>query len=222
LKRASTIWLLAPVAAVLPLLATCKADIIDRIAVSVGTKVITTSDIDREIRVTAFLNGIKPDLTAPNRKSTADRMVEQKLVQREVETSRYPQADESEVMPILRELQSKRYSDADAYQAALREYGISEKDLVDEIRWQRTFLRFTAIRFRPGVQVADDEIQKYFDETVVPAARAAHPEETPKLEEYRDQIEEKLTGDRTDQEMNRWLASVRRRTEIVYHEDAFR
>jgi hypothetical protein len=220
LRRAVTIRLLAPVAAVIPLLATCKADIIDRIAVSVGTKVITTSDIDREIRVTAFLNGIKPDLSAPNRKATAERLVEQKLIQREVETSRYPQADPAEAAPVLSGLKLQRFPEAGQFQAALAEYGIAEKDLLDEIRWQRTLLRFVEIRFRPGVQVSDEEIQKYFDQNVAPAARTAHPNETPQLDDYRDQIEEKLLGDRTDEEMNRWLTGVRRRTEIVFHEDA--
>ena len=42
--------------------ALAQAVIIDRVAVSVGNRVITESDIVREIRVTAFLNGAEPDL----------------------------------------------------------------------------------------------------------------------------------------------------------------
>jgi hypothetical protein len=90
-----------------------------------------------------------------------------------------------------------------------------------ELLWQRTLLRFIGIRFRPGVQVSDEDIQKYFKETVEPTARAAHPGEPVTLEDYRNQIEENLTGDRADQEMDRWLSEVRKRTEIVYHEEAF-
>ena len=37
-----------------------------------------------------------------------------------------------------------------------------------------------------------------------------------------DQIRAKLTGDREDQQMNQWLAEGRRRTPVVYHEEAFR
>ena len=42
------------------------------------------------------------------------------------------------------------------------------------------------------------------------------------LDEFRDQIRAKLTGDREDQQMNPWLAEGRRRTPVVYHEEAFR
>src|SRR5260370_21045608 len=73
------------------------ADIIDRIAVSVGNRVITISDIDRETRVTAFINGVKADLTPAGKRATAERLVEQKLIQRELETSRYPDAAELQI-----------------------------------------------------------------------------------------------------------------------------
>ena len=67
-----------------------RAEIIDRIAVSVGNQAITISDLDREIRVTAFLNRTPPDFSPAARRATADRMVEQRLILRELENSRYP------------------------------------------------------------------------------------------------------------------------------------
>ena len=198
-----------------------RAEIIDRIAVSVGDRVITVSDIEREIRVNSFLNGVRPDLSRASKHATADRMVEQKLIQRELETSRYPQPDPAEIDPALAEFKARQFADDGAYTRALVEYGITEQDVRAELLWQRTLLRFIGIRFRPGVQVSDEDIQKYFKETVEPAARAAHPGEPVTLEDYRNQIEENLTGDRADQEMDRWLSEVRKRTEIVYHEEAF-
>ena len=198
-----------------------RAEIIDRIAVSVGERVITVTDIEREIRVNAFLNGAQPDLSRANRRVTADKMVEQKLIQRELETSRYPQAGPAEIEPVLADFKSEHFKDDDAYARSLAAYGITEQNVRAELLWQRNMLRFIEIRFRPGVQVTDEEVLKYFDGTVAPAARAAHPGEAPRLEDYRTQIEEKLTGDRADEEMNRWLELVRRRVQIVYHEEAF-
>ena len=69
--------------------------------------------------------------------------------------------------------------------------------------------------------MTDQEIQQYFEQTVAPVARAAHPGEAIRVEDYRDQIEEKLTGDRADEELNNWLALARKRNEIVFHEEAF-
>jgi hypothetical protein len=42
------------------------------------------------------------------------------------------------------------------------------------------------------------------------------------LEDYRDQIEETLTGKRVDREVDAWLKEARKRNEIVIHEDALR
>ena len=51
--------------------------------------------------------------------------------------------------------------------------------------------------------------------SVSPAARAAHPGQPVALEDFRDQIETTLTGQRVDQEMDTWLKEARRHTEIV-------
>ena len=198
-----------------------SADIIDRIAVSVGNRVITASDLDREIRVTAFLNGARPDLTPAGKRATAERMVEQKLIQFELESSRYPAPAASEVTPELEQFKARFFAGDAEYQSALAKAGISEDDLIAALLWQRTLLMFVDVRFRPGVQVGDAEVQDYFAKTVAPAARSAHPEETPTLDQYRDEIEKKLTGERVDQETDLWLAQVRKRTEIVFHPEAF-
>ena len=195
--------------------------IIDRIAVSVGNRVITTSDLDREIRVTAFLDGAKPDFSAAGRHATADRMVEQRLIRHELETSRYPVPQPSEIDPVLAELVKKQFHDEAAYRTALHTYGITEQDVRDELLWQRTLLLFVDDRFRPAVQVTEQEIKDYFDKVVAPAARAAHPDQPATLDAYREQILRTLTGQRADEEMDRWLKEARARTEIVYHPEAF-
>ena len=67
-----------------------SAEIIDRIAIAVGNQVITESQIDEEIRITAFLNREKLDVSADSRKQAADRLIEQALVKREMGLSHYP------------------------------------------------------------------------------------------------------------------------------------
>src|SRR5262245_7837713 len=69
--------------------ASAAGEVIDRIAVSVNNRVITESEILRQIRITAFMNGEKPDFSAENKRRTADRLVEQALIRHEIETSRY-------------------------------------------------------------------------------------------------------------------------------------
>jgi len=198
-----------------------RADLIDRIAVSVGSSVITTSDLDREIRVTAFLNGEQPNLTPEVKRATAERMVEQVLIRRELQTSRYPVPDAAEVEPAMADIRKRLPTDAE-YKAALEKYGITDADVRRALLWQRTLLMFIEVRFRPGIQVSDQEIQDYFTKVVEPAARTAHPGEPVSLEDYRDQIESKLAGARVDHDVDAWLQEARKRTEIVYHQEALR
>ncbi len=197
-----------------------RGDIIDRVAVSVGNSVITTSDLDREIRVNAFLNGTTPDFSPMAKRATADRMVEQKLIRRELELNRYPAVDPSAVESELEDFRKQRFPSEAELQRALADAGLTEQEIKDQLTWQLTLLRFIDVRFRPAVQVSEPEIADYFEKTVKPAAQAAHPKETVTLEDYRDDIEETLAGQRADKELDNWLKETRQRTEIVYHEEA--
>jgi hypothetical protein len=41
------------------------------------------------------------------------------------------------------------------------------------------------------------------------------------LDDYRSEIEVKLTGDRADREMDKWLKEARKRTDVVFHDEVF-
>ena len=207
-------------AVVLASAAIAHAEIIDRIAVSVGNSVLTATDLDREIRVTAFLNSMPPDFTPASKRATAERLIEQKLIRREIELSRYPVPDAAMAEPAFEESRT-HFKSGDDFRRALAEYGITEQDVRDQLLWQLTLLRFIEVRFRPGVQAADQDIQDYFEKVVKPTAEAAHPGEPVTLDDYRDKIAETLTGQRADRELDNWLKETRKRTEIVFHEELF-
>ena len=197
-----------------------SAGIIDRIAVSVGNRVITASDLERQIRVAAFLNGVAPEFTAARKHAAAQSMIEQKLIQLELTNSRYPLPDPAELVPVIEQFQKDHFQgDQPKYLAALAAAGITEADFKELLLWQRTLLLFIQVRFETGVLLSSEDVEKYFQETVKPAAEAARPGQPASLEEYRDQIERTLTGQRADKEMDTWLRDVRRRTEIVIHEE---
>jgi hypothetical protein len=205
-------------------LAACaaRAEIIDRIAVSVGNRVVTAADLDREIRVSAFLQGKKLDLSPEVKRATAERMVEQKLIQRELETARYPVPSADSIAPSIDDFKKRNFKSEEEYQRSLAEYGITDADVRDEVLWQRALLTFLGVRFEPGVQVSAQEIQDYFDKVVAPLAKDANAQEPATIENYREQIREKLAGERANQEMTKWLDEAAKRTEIVYHDEVLR
>ena len=199
------------IAALLPL----HAEIVDRIAVSAGNRVVTTSQIEREIRISAFLDGVQPDLSPGARRKMADRLVDQLLIRRELETSHYPTPSPTEIEPIFADFRKRQFPSEDQYQRMLAAYGITEQDVKDELLWQRSMLSFLAVRFRPAIQVTEEQIQQYFETNVAPSNPGAS------LDDYRAQIEEQLAAKVADREMETWLASARKRTEIIYHDEAF-
>jgi hypothetical protein len=207
-------------AAALALLA-ARAEIIDRIAVSVGNRVITEADLDREIRITAFLNGDKADFSPANKRQTAQRMVDQRLVRTEMEVSRYRLPAPAESDSALADLKS-RFPDDAAYRAALAQYGIREDDLTNRLLWQLTLVRFIDVRFRPGIQIGDEEVRKYFDERLRPGLTQQHPGQSPSFDDYRDSIEQTLISRAADQQVDQWLKEARRRTRIEYRDEVFR
>ena len=210
------IWLAGVVAA-----AGARGETIDRIAVSVGNRVITETDVDREIRITALLNNEKADFSPAKKRAAAERMVDQTLVRSELEASRYLPPSAAETEAALAE-EKARFGDDATYRRALAAYGVSEEDLKARLVWQLTLLRFIDVRFRPGIQIGDEEIRKYFDEHMSAGLMAAHPGQTPSVDDHRAGIVQKLIDQTADQQVEQWLKESRRRTRIQYHEEAFR
>ena len=195
-----------------------SAEIIDRIAVTVGNQVITESQIDEEIRITNFLNREKLDVTPDARKQAATRLIEQSLVKREMDLSHYPLPDLSDAGAALEGVKAT-YANETEYAAALESYNISEADLTRRLLWQFTLLRFIDYRFRPGIQIPDADVQTYYRQQVSGwEQKGVNP--IPSLEESRDQIEEILTQKRIDQDLDQWMADTRKQVQVTYRDQS--
>jgi hypothetical protein len=195
-----------------------SAEIIDRIAITVGNQVITESQIEEEIRITAFLNRDKLDVSPDARKQAANRLIEQSLVKREMELSHYPLPQEGDASAALEGIKATYPNPAD-FAAALQSYGITAGDLTRRLLWQFTLLRFIDYRFRPGIQIANADVQTYYRQQVSGWERQGI-KPIPTLEESRDQIEEILTQRRIDQALDQWLADTRKQVSVTYHDAA--
>lgn len=197
-------------AIVLPVIR-APAVIVDGIAVTVGTSVITSSEIDLRIRLMAFQNDEKSDFSLAARRQAAQRLIDQKLVEHEMDVGRYPRVDAKAKEALLADYAKEHYqSNPAALAAALRNYGLTPQDLEDELGLQTDLLTFLNLRFRPAVQVTDQDVRKYFTEHYTQAPGA--------LNEVRSQIEQQLTTERSTKELDAWLQDQRKRVGIVYVE----
>jgi hypothetical protein len=194
------------------------AEIIDRIAISVGNLVITESQVEEEIRLTAFLNQDKLNLDNAERKKAAGRLIEQTLVRREMEFSHYPLPPLSDAAKSLETLKTRYKTQAD-YPQALDSYGITEDGLKRRLWWQETFLRFIDYRFRPGIQIPDADVKAYYQQQL-DKWKQEGLQPIPNLEDVRASIEQTLTEQRIDQAMDRWLTETRTQVVIRFHDEA--
>jgi hypothetical protein len=210
--RLSAFWLLAPGSWILP------AEIIDRIAISVGNQVVTESQVDEEVRLTEFLNQEKLNLDGAEKKKAGGRLIEQALVKREIEFSRYPAPDVSEAGEAVQKI-AARYKTQTEYEQALQAYGITGTGLTQRLWWQATFLRFVDYRFRTGIQIPDADVQAYYQQQL-DKWKQEGIQPIPTLEDVRGNIEQTLTEQRIDQAMDRWLADTRAQVTIRFHDEA--
>ena len=201
--------------------AATRAEVIDRVAVTLDNQVITASELELEIRVTAFLNGDTLDFSPEAGRKAAGRLIEQKLIRKEMQVGRYAVPSSEEADPMLKGIQAQRFHAPEEYHQALAKYGISEDELRAHLLWQFSLLRFIEIRFRPGVQVSDAQIQAYFDTNRTKLEKEAGASKKSTLDDLRSRIRETLTEQGADKQLDEWLAESRKRARIVFHEEAF-
>jgi hypothetical protein len=179
------------------------AAIVDRLAIVVGQQTITQLQLDEEIRVTALLNQRPIARDVETRRSAADRLVEQLLIRREMEQSRYPLPDEQDVNQYVEQIRVQNGGPA-ALAKALAAYDLTESTLRQHLESQLLTLRFVEYRFRPDATVSDEDVEAAY-------RRQAVDKKTP-----RELIRTALTEGRTDAALNAWLAESRRQVNIVY------
>src|SRR5262249_29620111 len=90
--------------------------VIDRVAITVGYDVVKDSDIVRDIRITSFLNGETPDFSQKSRRASANRLLDQMFIRREIEVGQYTAIPpESDVERLLAQIKKDRFGSEPAF-----------------------------------------------------------------------------------------------------------
>jgi parvulin-like peptidyl-prolyl isomerase len=196
------------------------SEILDRIAVTVGKHAIKSSDIERDLRVTEFLNREPLNLSSNARRAAAERLIDQALISDEIADGGYTRPADSDTDALLNRIRQERFGGSDArLREGLSAYTLTEDQLRQQLLWQLEVLRFIDERFRPGVVVTDDEVRSYYEQH-----RAELTRQNPKsatLEALEPRIRQSLEGERINQNFTQWLEQSRRSKRIQYHQEAF-
>jgi hypothetical protein len=186
-----------------------RGETLDRIAVTVGDRVITESQITLDLRVSACLYQEPVDLSGEAKRTGASFLVDQILMLQEAADSHLTLEPEDTEIPGEEECK-----------ATLAKYGIKQSDLENYVQAGNRAQMFTDLRFGPEVQISEEDLRAYYNK-IFANPLAAGPAQVPSFEDKRDEIEKVLMLQGEMEALDRWLAMARASTKIVYHDKAF-
>ena len=195
-------------------LACLRGEIVDRIVVTVDKKVITEGQLDEELRVTALLNHEPIERDREKRRAAADRLIQQTLISKEMDLSRYPVPSPEDVSAYYEEV-VKQYGGTAELEQALVRYSVRKDVLLEHLRFQLMTLRFLAYRFQPEIDISDKEIAEAYQKKIADW-KQTHTGTPPSLEESRETIKKSIMDERTDFAFSNWLEESRKQVQITY------
>jgi hypothetical protein len=188
---------------------------IDRIVAVVNNQAIVESEWEQQERFEALSN---EEQFRGFQHSTAslDRIIDRRLILQQLGNTRVNVADKAEVAAQVTSLRSQLHLESDqAWKAKLKQYGLLEADISDIVAEQANVLRFIDTRFRIAVQVAPEDVRRYYNQTFVPEfRRTGKGAQPPKLDEVRAKIEAVLIQQRMNDLFTTWLKTIRAQANI--------
>lgn len=202
--------MVSPMALALASVALVGADVVDRVAAVVGGQVITRSDV----RAARALGLVAVDPSAPD-SAILDRLVVRELMRTEVDRYSVAATDAASVETRARAAR-ERLGTAGPRPGPgpdpLDALGMTAPRLRAWIEDDARIERYLQQRFDAAAQPTDDEVLTFFQSREREFTREGQPQS---FEVVRDAARARLVGQRRQQLIDEWVASLRRRTTIV-------
>ena len=194
--------------------------IVDRMAVIVGKHVIKTSDIERDLRLTEFLNREPLKINSGEKRRSAERLIDQEVIRQELLTAGFRRPTDVNATALEAQLRQERFGGSQPrLREALGRYGLTEDQLRDQFVWQLTVLSFIEQRFRAGALVTDEDVRSYYDQHLADLRRQ-YPQDS-SFQALEPKIRASLEGERVNQNFTQWLEQARKQYHIEYKQEAF-
>jgi hypothetical protein len=211
IKTAATVAALALLLEILALPPLHAAEVIDRIIATVNGHVILQSDWDEALCYEALLsNRSLAQFNDDDRRAVLDRLIDQELLRGQMKSADFRHATDEEVAAHVAEArrQSPQAASAEAWQALLAQYHLTEKSLFEHVRQQIDVMRLVDVRLRPAVQIDSKSIEAYYRDQFVPKLKKSGADQVP-LAEVSNKIRELLTEQKVSEMLVSWLQTLR-------------
>jgi hypothetical protein len=199
-----------------------SAEVLDRVVAVVDGRPILATEWDDTVRYECFLNQCALNqLTTPDRRATLQRMIDQRLIEQEMKLEDPNQAQPKEIAKKVAELrkqvvQGRTPGAADSaaeWSEALAQYSLTEQEIEDHVARELNVLRFVERRFRPTTQIDAAQVERYYNETLMPELQKAGAPDPP-LAQVAGQIRELLTQKAIDEQLSLWVETLRKQGKI--------
>jgi hypothetical protein len=183
-------------------------EVIDRIVARVENDVILLSDVRLLSHYQLLVDG-----KSEGEPEILDRLIDQWIVRNEATVARTPQPSDQDVSRGLQRLQQSFASKED-YEARRKLAGLTEEE-VRRLTADQIYLNsYLDTRFRPSVQVDDRAIQDFYQNAVLPRAKA-RGQNPPSLDAAQDYIQEALVQRGINDQADRWLKESHARVRVT-------
>ena len=183
-------------------------EVIDRMVARVENDIILLSDIRFLSRYQMLVDG-KSESDA----QILDRLIDQWIVRNEASVARTPKPTEAEIDRGLQRLQQS-FASKDDYEARRKLAGLSEADVRRLTADQLYLNNYLDSRFRASVQVNDQAIEAFYQNALLPRAKARR-QSPPTLDAAHDYIQEALVQQGINEQADRWLNESRARIHVT-------
>lgn len=205
----------------LPLLSLpASAAVVDRVIAVVNKQAVTWSDLDEQMRFEALQNRrALASLTAADRHAAFEHLLDVRLLREQMQAFTPVTAEETAVRVAEIRAAWQMEKDDTAWSTVLERYGLSTGRLNGLVASQLQVLQFVEFRVRPMVRVSRDEVEEYYTQRLLPQliAQGAKPEP---VETVTGQIRRLLAEKKLNDEMDKWLSSLRAQSPVQVLWDA--
>jgi peptidyl-prolyl cis-trans isomerase SurA len=193
---------------------------IDRVVAIVNGDLILDSDVDQERRFETLLPYGEAS-EAYTRGAAIERLINRELI---LQQARLQPGDETTLDAAEKDINSLRSSipqckeyqceTTEGWDRFLATQGFTEKSLTSLWRQRMEVLAFIEQRFRMGVKISSQEIQTYYEKTMLPQYAAQHAKPPP-IDAISSRIQEVLLQKQVSSLLRDWLDSLRAQGNVV-------
>ena len=201
------------IALALALAGSVPAEIVDRVAAVVGTRAITVSEVDAEVRLAAMLSKGAPSGALQGREEALRRLVDRSLVLSDQSVARFLTVDPRDAAAQVQTYRRETYAGGRTFQEALKHYGLDEADFLAFVTQSIAFERYVSLRFKTGLHASRDEVAQYYRDVYVPSQQAAGKASAP-LAAVADAIGEILLEQQANALLEKRLLELRNQTRV--------